>query len=572
MLSMLRRWLVVAVLLLLASMAQTENHQPVPVSASDITSATVSEVGPVAEAAASARLARGWSEAVDAAADSTNWKGYWDPAFLALVRLRDDHGLKTAERERLDAGIAMLLARAQVLHRYGRPPESDPTLLKALEQSWTRGRAELNRCRDANLGGGLCDVSAASAAAMPIVDALSHAADMSTRSMSEAHRAQLRSAAAALLREVDELGSPSALPLSFSVPTRVWERLAPTRAAGGAPGAKQADFAPMLPGVRHTTHGFADDEDAYFAAYGTARFGVTAKKSGWDCLRHYEILAAGAVPYVLGLDRLPRRTMDRWPRHLLAAATALPGVPAPPAVEACVLDAKAGRACALRVDPRLWNESAYQALRAELLDYAVRHLLSRHVAAQVNARGAATVIVHSEGAADDAFPNDFMRDLVVVGLAEAGVEVLATFDAAYLLQGHWPTHALRSRLYGRGFTLGGALNSTARLERIDASDVPLVAASIAASTAASTAASANASTLAREGTCAAMYVATTKSNGPFPASALAMIELFEGLFGVGCAAAVDGNDLGAVHAAPQGMGVGRALFRREALPTRISDF
>ena len=43
-------------------------------------------------------------------------------------------------------------------------------------------------------------------------------------------------------------------------------------------------------------------------------------------MRHYEILAAGAVPYFLGLAHCPSRTMAAFPRHLVLQAMALPGL------------------------------------------------------------------------------------------------------------------------------------------------------------------------------------------------------------------------------------------------------
>jgi hypothetical protein len=39
-----------------------------------------------------------------------------------------------------------------------------------------------------------------------------------------------------------------------------------------------------------------DSEAAYHADLRQARFGITTKRAGWDCLRHYEIAANGAVP------------------------------------------------------------------------------------------------------------------------------------------------------------------------------------------------------------------------------------------------------------------------------------
>jgi hypothetical protein len=39
-----------------------------------------------------------------------------------------------------------------------------------------------------------------------------------------------------------------------------------------------------------------DSEAAYHADLQQARFGITTKRAGWDCLRHYEIAANGTVP------------------------------------------------------------------------------------------------------------------------------------------------------------------------------------------------------------------------------------------------------------------------------------
>jgi hypothetical protein len=49
---------------------------------------------------------------------------------------------------------------------------------------------------------------------------------------------------------------------------------------------------------------FADEAD-YYADLRRSRFGITTKRGGWDCLRHYEIAANGAVPCFRDLDRKP---------------------------------------------------------------------------------------------------------------------------------------------------------------------------------------------------------------------------------------------------------------------------
>jgi hypothetical protein len=47
------------------------------------------------------------------------------------------------------------------------------------------------------------------------------------------------------------------------------------------------------------------DEDDYYADLRSSRFGITTKRGGWDCLRHYEIAANGTVPCFKHLDRKP---------------------------------------------------------------------------------------------------------------------------------------------------------------------------------------------------------------------------------------------------------------------------
>lgn len=48
-----------------------------------------------------------------------------------------------------------------------------------------------------------------------------------------------------------------------------------------------------------------DTEADYYADLRRSRFGVTTKRAGWDCLRHYELAANGCVPCFRDLDRKP---------------------------------------------------------------------------------------------------------------------------------------------------------------------------------------------------------------------------------------------------------------------------
>jgi hypothetical protein len=59
-----------------------------------------------------------------------------------------------------------------------------------------------------------------------------------------------------------------------------------------------------------------NNESDYYNDYNQSRFGVTIKKGGWDCLRHYEILANGCIPNFLDIDECPEKTLSLFPKKL----------------------------------------------------------------------------------------------------------------------------------------------------------------------------------------------------------------------------------------------------------------
>ena len=78
---------------------------------------------------------------------------------------------------------------------------------------------------------------------------------------------------------------------------------------------------PLVPGDA-TDYAFGIGQEAdYYAMYKSSRFALTQKKGGWDCLRHYEILANGSIPIFEELDKCPLDTMTSFPKTLLEAAT-----------------------------------------------------------------------------------------------------------------------------------------------------------------------------------------------------------------------------------------------------------
>jgi hypothetical protein len=59
---------------------------------------------------------------------------------------------------------------------------------------------------------------------------------------------------------------------------------------------------PALQGERSTGHLFTEEAE-YYADLRASKFGITMKRGGWDCLRHYEIPANGGVICFRDLDR-----------------------------------------------------------------------------------------------------------------------------------------------------------------------------------------------------------------------------------------------------------------------------
>jgi len=92
-------------------------------------------------------------------------------------------------------------------------------------------------------------------------------------------------------------------PISFSIP-------ADHLATGDEPKTKLLATHVVDPEVTElvssVTSDYAfDDEVDYFADLRASRFGITTKKAGWDCMRHYELAASGCVPCFRDLSAKP---------------------------------------------------------------------------------------------------------------------------------------------------------------------------------------------------------------------------------------------------------------------------
>lgn len=103
------------------------------------------------------------------------------------------------------------------------------------------------------------------------------------------------------------------LPISFSIPSEkifVGDAVTKTR------------FMSYVTPLDKSTYIY-ENEDDYYNDYRTSIYGYTMPKGGWDCMRHYEIIANRCLPYFNMYDSKPVDTMTNWPTELQTEANYL---------------------------------------------------------------------------------------------------------------------------------------------------------------------------------------------------------------------------------------------------------
>jgi hypothetical protein len=96
-----------------------------------------------------------------------------------------------------------------------------------------------------------------------------------------------------------------AIPISFGIPKEKINDPIP---------AKVRLMALCDPRDRSTYVYSMENQADYYRQYGESYFGFTRRQGGWDCMRHYEIMAAGAVPYFENIENCPSGTLTFLPK------------------------------------------------------------------------------------------------------------------------------------------------------------------------------------------------------------------------------------------------------------------
>lgn len=242
------------------------------------------------------------------------------------------------------------------------------------------------------------------------------------------------------------------------------------------PKTKSKPFAPVIPGNKETYQFKAGQHGAYFKSYQQSYFGFTSKKSGWDCLRHYEILANGCVPYFLDIESCPNESLCHLPKKELLAARKFEGISVDFHVEKLHIrgiDWEELRVTDVQFNDRLFDEPAYYALTKYLLDYTRRYLttsfLGKYIIEKLHLSKTGKVLFLSE------YPDiiHYGRSLSLYGLkqilGEDRVEDCPRIKDIYALP-LWKRPFQKiydSRLYGNGFSYSRLLKDTPKKERND---------------------------------------------------------------------------------------------------------
>jgi hypothetical protein len=99
--------------------------------------------------------------------------------------------------------------------------------------------------------------------------------------------------------------SSNPLPITFSIPEEKIIHSFPK---------KTKLLSNLIPGDLKT-YIYKTEKD-YYAEYQSSYFAMTTKKAGWDCMRHYEIIANGCLPYFPDIEQCPLFTMVLFPKDL----------------------------------------------------------------------------------------------------------------------------------------------------------------------------------------------------------------------------------------------------------------
>ena len=196
---------------------------------------------------------------------------------------------------------------------------------------------------------------------------------------------------------------------------------------------KTKDCATIIPWYQKTY--IYTQEDSYYKDYQRSYYAVTCKKGGWDCLRHYEILANGCIPYFYDLDLCPDENMIFFPKELVKEAMGLRGV--------------GYNGYDVTIDHTVFEKEKYFTILGKLLQYTREKLtckfIAQHLLNTIGYTYSKPILFLSENQLPE-----YMRCLMLVGLRQClGANLIDVPKISHLYKSYNKNIA---NLYGKGMT------------------------------------------------------------------------------------------------------------------------
>ena len=179
-------------------------------------------------------------------------------------------------------------------------------------------------------------------------------------------------------------------------------------------------------------------EKEYYEEYQQSYFALTTKKAGWDCLRHYEILANGCIPYFPLINKCPVNTLSLFPKDLI----------------------KEGNILYEKYKLSGLDINEYNILRNKMLNYTKEHLTTRKMAEyilnKINMKPKKILFLSGD------LNPDYLRCLTLEGFKLLMGELCHDYPKIkHIYKNNIPN------LYGKGFTYSNLLDNSLHNDEYD---------------------------------------------------------------------------------------------------------
>jgi hypothetical protein len=226
-------------------------------------------------------------------------------------------------------------------------------------------------------------------------------------------------------------------PITFSIPKeKIISDIIP----------KEKIVSNLIPGDLSTY--IYNNEKDYYDEYRKSYFAITKQKAGWDCMRHYEILANGCIPFFINIENCPINTMALCPKDLF--------------IEANILYSK----FACKNIDELTNDdlNEYNILLTNLLEYTKKYLTTDKMAGYILEKTNFTNISKILYLSQDISP-DYLRCVTLHGFKELFGE--NCHDYPKIPHIYKSENNNYSSLYGKGITYTNLLEPTLHNDSLD---------------------------------------------------------------------------------------------------------